>query len=152
MKNFGVIELTNDQFNNIISNLSEDLFLHFKDKQNNDYLFCHGVENGLVYLPSTKMLITADMAYDICTKRGYIENGQNLSIICCYGKQVSTCKYYNNNKNISFINKTDMPLRGTFHRTKNGDGKFVYYSSNKKSFIGEIKRLLVGGTEMYAHN
>lgn len=108
----------------------ENIFYVFTDNNGDKYLVAHGksgfimTDHGLAY--------TAKEAYNRCIYKGFIEEGEHLNIICCYGGMIE-----NYDNNITIINQDKAVCWINRTRLNNGSGRLVCFT--KTNLVDRIK-------------
>ena len=128
------IYTSQEQFDNYdaIDNADhENVFYVITDLNGNKYLIAHG-KHGLIWTDHG-LWYSAKEAYNRCIYKGFIEEGEHLNILCCYGGEIE-----NADSNITIINTEKQAL--WINRNKNpktGIGRLVCFT--KSNLIDHVK-------------
>lgn len=123
----------------------DNLFSVFEDINGQKYVICHGTKDG--YLAYKGFAVSGYNIYDSCVNRGFINDGESIIIICCYGKTVAEetakCSEYYNYKpyNFTFLNTQTLPMTVCKTILNNGLVRVNLYTSKNKleAFINRCK-------------
>lgn len=126
------IIMSADEFNKVEENEKnhENIFYVFEDNNGDKYLVAHGkagfiiTDNGLAY--------TARQAYARCVYKGFINDGEHLNIICCYGGMIE-----NHDSEITIVNQEKQVLWINRNRLNDGSGRLVCFT--KTNLVTRIK-------------
>ena len=123
----------------------DNIFIVFEDINGTKYVMCHGTSDGwLVY---KGFAVSGYDIYDSCVRRGFINDGEHINIICCYGKTVEKItaehKFYNEDRkyNFSFFNTDALPMTCCKTILNNGLVRVNLYTSKNviERKINELK-------------
>lgn len=111
----------------MIDEVTSDRVEMFHDINGEAYLICHGghiIVDGaeIGFLWYNKQVMISDLVYDDLVEKGFIKQGQQLNVICCYGRYQKSCR------NINFINNTKKGVASRCAINKKGNAVLVVYT------------------------
>ena len=102
---------------------NKNIFEVFEDLSGKKYLLAHGV-GGYIFADDG-IGRTTSQCYQSLISRGLIEDGEEITVLCCHGALIAPCD------NVRIANDEDATLLIRRHELKNGNGLLVVFTKTK---------------------